>query len=237
MRPLSDFGGVLGDATAAAWRVVAEVVPAGTVLMGGTALAMRLRHRRSDDLDLFTPDRFDPDPLEAALRRAGEFALIRKSEGHLHGTFDSVKLDILWGAGGITLEPPTVVAGLAVGSIPDIMAAKFRAITSRHILRDYFDVMCIERAAGISVEQGIILYARKYGLALQHGSVHALVRGFGYFADVKDDPVLRAAVGEDVRDRVVSFFETRHPQIVRAFQRGLADTADPPAPSEREIDP
>ena len=221
MRKLSELVEVLSDSTIAVWPKVVSVVPEGTVLMGGTALATWLRHRRSEDLDLFTPDRFDPDPLEDSLARVGEFVLARKSAGHLHGTLDSVRLDILWNAGAVTLEAPITVAGLDVGSVPDIMAAKLAAITDRHILRDYFDVMCIETLGGISIEQGLVLYARRYGLSLRHSSIHALVRGLGYFADVKDDPMLRATVGEDVRDRVARHFQERHPQIVRAFQRGL----------------
>ena len=222
---LSDYADILGAPTMAAWPVVAEEVPDGSMLMGGTALAVHLLHRRSDDLDVFTPDEFDPDPVHAALDRRGSFELARKSQGHLHGTFDGVRLDILWNAGARTLDAPTKVAGLAVGSVQDIMATKLRAITSRHILRDYFDIMCIEQSTGISLEEGLALYVRKFAITPQHGSVHALVKGLGYFDDVEDDPVLRTRVGDDVRERVTAFFESRHPDVVRAFLRGLGPQA------------
>ena len=225
MGSISDYADVLGPRTSAVWPVIAEIVPESTVLMGGTALAIHLSHRRSEDLDLFTPDEFDPDPLHEALGRRGNFELTRKSQGHLHGIFNGVKVDILWNAGARTLEEPTILAGLAVGSVQDIMATKFRAITARHILRDYFDVMCIEQQAGISLEEGLALYLHKYGITPQHGSIHALVTGLGFFDDVEDDPVLCSMVGEGVRGRVVDYFESRHPDIVQAFRRGL----DPPA--------
>ena len=227
MDSLSDFADLLGPKTVAAWPVVAEIVPAGTVLMGGTALAVHLSHRRSEDLDLFTPDEFDPDPLRKAFEHRGAFRLVRHSEGHLHGTFNGVKLDILWNAGALTLETPTVVDGIAVGSVQDILATKFRAITSRHILRDYFDVMCIEQQAQISLEEGLGLYMRKYGIDPQHGSVHALVAGLGFFDDVEDDAALAHMAGDDVRDRVVAYFTSRHAAVVRAFRRFI----DPPGPS------
>ena len=226
MGSLSDYAEVLGPRTTAVWPVVAEIVPDGTVLMGGTALAIRLAHRRSEDLDLFAQHEFDPDPLHDSLDGLGNFVLSRKSLGHLHGTFDGVKVDILWNAGALTLKEPTIIAGLAVGSVQDIMATKFRAITDRHILRDYFDVMCIEQRAGITIEEGISLYLQKYGLPPQHGSVHTLVGGLGYFDDVEDDPVLRSMVGEDVRDLVVNYFESRHPVIVQAFMQD----PEPPSP-------
>ena len=74
--------------------------------------------------------------------------------------------------------------------------------------------------AGISVEEGFTLYLQKYGLSVNHGSVHALVTGFGYFDDVLDNPILQGMVGEDVRDRVVGFFTDRHPAIVRSVVQG-----------------
>ena len=222
MRRLSDYADVIGPETIEAWPTIAEVSPAGSMLMGGTALAVHLSHRRSNDLDLFTPDEFDPDPVHDALDRRGEFELARKSPGHLHGTFNNVKLDILWNAGALTLDTPTTIAGLAVGSVRDIMATKLRAITSRHILRDYFDVMCIEQSAGVSLEEGLVLYVHKYRITPQHGSMHALVMGLGYFDDVEDDPLLRTVVGDDVRDRVVNYFKSRHSEVVQAFERGLA---------------
>ncbi len=51
--------------------------------MGGTALAVHLRHRRSDDLDLFTSHVFDPDPLHAALGARGDFRLTTRDSRRL----------------------------------------------------------------------------------------------------------------------------------------------------------
>ena len=90
MGSLSDHAEVLGPQTTAVWPVVAEIVPADTVLMGGTALALHLAHRRSVDLDLFTPEAFDPDPRHETFDRLGHFVLDRKSQGTLLGTFDGI---------------------------------------------------------------------------------------------------------------------------------------------------
>ena len=53
---LEDLRGLLPEGTVEAWPKVAAVLPAGAVLMGGTALAVWLRHRRSEDLDFFVPE-------------------------------------------------------------------------------------------------------------------------------------------------------------------------------------
>ena len=118
------------------------------------------------------------------------------------------------------MRRPRPIAGLDVGSLQDIMATKLRAITSRHILRDYFDVMCIDQA-GVSLEEGLGLYVRRYRITFQHGSVHALVKGLGFFDDVEDDPVLRTMAGDNVRDRVAAYFNSRHLDVVHAFERAL----------------
>ena len=120
MGSLSEYAGVLGPRKTAVWPVVAGIVPDGTVLMGGTALAIRLAHRRSEDLDLFTQHEFDPDPLHDSLDGLGNFVLSRKSLGHLHGTFDGVKVDILWNAGALTL---TVVVNYFESRHPAIVRA------------------------------------------------------------------------------------------------------------------
>ena len=48
---LEDLRGLLPEGTAEAWPKVAAALPTGTVFMGGTALAVWLRHRRSEDLE------------------------------------------------------------------------------------------------------------------------------------------------------------------------------------------
>ena len=61
---LDHWSDVLDAPTRACWPIVAAVSPPSAVLMGGTALAIHLRHRRSRDLDIFVHERFEP---EAAL--------------------------------------------------------------------------------------------------------------------------------------------------------------------------
>ena len=44
---------VLPTGTAAAWDAIVPVIPPGTYLGGGTAIAVHLAHRVSRDLDFF----------------------------------------------------------------------------------------------------------------------------------------------------------------------------------------
>jgi len=136
MTDLADLADVLPKATADAWPSVASVAPADAVLMGGTALAIHLHHRVSRDLDIFTTDEFDPDEIEARLRRLGLFATTLKGEGTLNGVFNEAKVQFLWARGQCTLEAPTPVAGLPIGSLSDLFATKLKVIADRGELRE-----------------------------------------------------------------------------------------------------
>lgn len=59
---------VLPKPTRLAWHRVAPVLPPEAYLMGGTALAIRLQHRQSQDLDFFLDSPTDLN-ISTKLRR------------------------------------------------------------------------------------------------------------------------------------------------------------------------
>ena len=73
MERLANYRDVLSPEMVAAWGVLASAVPDRSELVGDTALAMRLHHRRSYDLDIFAPEPFDAERLASRLRAAGDF--------------------------------------------------------------------------------------------------------------------------------------------------------------------
>ena len=56
-------------------------------LAGGTGLAMRLGHRESHDLDFFSISAFGEDALVLKMESVGHFALEKKEQGTVRGTF------------------------------------------------------------------------------------------------------------------------------------------------------
>ena len=224
---LEDLRGLLPEGTVEAWPKVATVLPAGAVLMGGTALAVWLRHRRSEDLDFFVPEMFDGAAVATALSEAGEFAPTSVSNRMIGGTLDAVKLDVVANPGEIRLGPPRVVEGLLVGSLEDITAAKYKAITDRKQLRDFIDVMCVERDGGIAIEQGLILYCRKHGVSFDLETVRTFLRHLGDFRYLDDDPAMHASFGVDARQDVVAYFQRRVPQVTASFSRLFTEAPQP----------
>ncbi len=61
----------ISEAQRAALSALKPAADRGFYLGGGTALCLRLAHRRSDDLDLFRSDAFDPLELLRDLEAAG----------------------------------------------------------------------------------------------------------------------------------------------------------------------
>ena len=223
MPSLSEYSGLLPDGTVDAWPRVAAVLPEDSALMGGTGLAIWLRHRPSQDLDIFVPALLDPVRLLPALSAAGDFVLRDASERLIRGVFNAVNVDIVAEEGAHRLGPPLDVDGLRVASLQDITAGKFRAVTGRKQLRDLVDVMCIEAHGGIDVEHAIMLYFRRYSLNLDYAGVNGVLGHLVDFRHLDDDPAMAAAFGDDIRDRVEEFFRSRQTQIAEAFQQLLAD--------------
>jgi len=217
MTSLSSLEHVLPRATLNAWPHVAAVTPPDGILMGGTALTVHLRHRVSRDLDVFTTEMFDPDELESRLKMHGTFAATLKDDGTLNGVFDDARLQFLWTRGQRVLAEPTRVGGLNIGSIDDILATKVKVVGDRAELRDFFDLMEIERQAHRMVEEGLQLYMARFDIPANHSSINHIIKGFGYFDDLNDDPYLEDEHGPNLKDEVIRYWRGRQPQIVASF--------------------
>jgi len=209
---------VVDGATRACWPKVASAAPASSVLMGGTALAMHLRHRRSRDLDVFVHERFEPEALLGRLRRDALVAVDDIAAGTLSASVDGVGVRFLWARGQTPLEEGQSVDGLSVGSLLDVAATKLKVVGDRGELRDYYDLMRVETDAGVMMETALRLYGRRYGIAMDHPSVPHIVRAIGSFADVADDPWLAESLqGLDrtdaTLDAVQSYWTGRQPEI------------------------
>jgi hypothetical protein len=79
---------LLPGETAATWEQIAPLVPAQAYLGGGTAIAVHLRHRPSQDLDFFFHEpTVDLDRLAEALQAHGPFAVTQRAPGTLNGLY------------------------------------------------------------------------------------------------------------------------------------------------------
>lgn len=215
MRSIPDR--VLPAETAAAWPAVVAALPAGAYLAGGTALALRLVHRQSRDLDVFVPAAFDTGAVRAVLESHGVLAVtMQDPDSTLNGVLDGARVQFLAAIGQRNLDAPEVIEGMPVAEVRDIFAMKLKVIGDRGELRDYTDIMAIEQQTPHRIEQGLSYYLLRYGLGPHHASLAHIVRSLGYLEDVADDPGLPVA-----RPEVVAYFERRHGEVLRSLDPSL----------------
>jgi hypothetical protein len=101
---------ILPPDTAATWDAIAPLVPSDAYLGGGTAIAVRLGHRISRDLDFFFHHgSVDLGELARRLSAAGPFAVTERASGTLNGVFSATKVQFLHADEGIGSIPGEVV--------------------------------------------------------------------------------------------------------------------------------
>lgn len=155
-----------------------ELLPAffaherGFFLTGGAALAgFYLRHRETDDLDLFTHESEAFERGGRALRAAvdrvgGELGIRQDSPGYrryvvTRGT-EAVVVDLVWERVPSAFPDKHERAGIRIDPIEEILINKLTAVLSRAEERDVVDLLFLERA-GHRVEQALAAALAKDG--------------------------------------------------------------------------
>jgi len=112
----------------------------GFCLVGGTALALYLGHRKSVDIDLFTNVSFDASLLLENIHQDFQYQLTFTAGNTLKGSIDNIEVDFLAHRYPYILNPVTL-SGIIMLSMQDIAAMKFNAIsTSGQRSKDFIDI-------------------------------------------------------------------------------------------------
>jgi predicted nucleotidyltransferase component of viral defense system len=177
-------------------------------LAGGTALALHLGHRYSEDFDFFTAQQFDVEVLRNSLQKLGHCQDIRESPGTLFLKFDAILCSFIFYKYPL-LDPPTISPwGFSIVTIREIGAMKIMAIGGRGRRRDFVDLYFIARDLGIeNVWQD---FEKKYA-GTGYDSYHFL-RALTYFGDAETDDMPNMISKIDWNE-VKKFFETESRKI------------------------
>lgn len=201
------------------WSELAATPPE-FVLYGGTALALRLGHRTSEDFDFFSNQGFQPDELERRTPFLGGSTRLQSSPNTLVSQVDRkgpVKVSFF---GGLTIrrveDPETVEGpGFLVASLLDLAATKVKVVQDRAEAKDYIDLSRL-------LEEGVDL-ARALGaaLAVYGSSFNPLLslKALSYFAD-GDLSSLPFGIRSRLGDAVRKVDPNRLPEI-QALSEGI----------------
>lgn len=151
------------------------------ILVGGTALALHIGHRKSIDLDLFTNEIVDINEIKIKLQEEySDFHLDFEKKNTLITKIQDIKVDFI----GYKYKfnfPIIIVDGIRLADIKDIAPMKLDAITGRGRKKDFFDLYFLLEI--FSFEEMFNLYNQKY----QHSSIFHVLRSISYFEDAERD--------------------------------------------------
>lgn len=174
------------------------------VFVGGSALALHLCHRKSEDLDFFTYEagRFDKAVIRKYLARFHEKSVLNESDDQLDLLVNGVKVtffDAAW-----DFLRPTEAGGLHLASLQSIAAMKVNVLFLRAKYRDYYDLYCLAKKMSLKeifrVSENVV-----EGLTFKLLCV-ALV----YIDDIEDDNIDHLEPEETLtKEEIQKFFEAR----------------------------
>ena len=169
----------------------------GLRLVGGTALALHLGHRKSIDLDLF--GQFDERvSFRSLLLSAGHSADGAENGAVQSLRVDNVKVDFVnypypW------LQAPVAEEDIMLAGIQDIAAMKLSAAANRGRKKDFIDIAFLLQS--YQLKDLFELYKIKFSVS----EYSFALRGLTYFDDAEDDPMpemLVTTTWEDVKREI-----------------------------------
>ena len=149
-------------------------------LVGGTALALQIGHRKSIDLDLFGDIDFDNVNTVKVFADFHNTITLKRSKNINIFSIDDIKVDFVnysypW------LQQQLLLDGIRLAGIEDIAAMKLAAITGRGSRKDFIDLYFLLQK--YSLKKMLSFYKEKYF----DGSEYLVLKSLTYFADAEDD--------------------------------------------------
>ena len=152
-------------------------------LVGGTSLAMQIGHRRSDDIDLFTPQEINKDEIGDYLfsNYRGNVSVINSQKTIYQIKLHDIKVDFVKHPYNL-VEPVNEDEGIRYLGKKDIAAMKIRAIeNSGNRAKDFIDIYYL--LMEMPLENIFEYYKQKYCTL----DIYSAKKSLGYFDDVPDE--------------------------------------------------
>ncbi|MDT8390949.1 MAG: nucleotidyl transferase AbiEii/AbiGii toxin family protein [Lentisphaeria bacterium] len=172
-------------------------------LVGGTALALQIGHRKSVDIDLFGQLDSDEIQVSAILNTCGKVTTLSKSQNIGVYFIDGIKVDIVnypypW------LNDAVSQDGLLLAGKQDIAAMKLAAITNRGSKKDFIDIYFLFKQ--FTLNEMLAFYREKY----QDGAEFLVLKSLTYFDDAENEPfpvMLQPVAWEQVKQIITEAVE------------------------------
>ena len=181
-------------------------------LAGGTAVALFLHHRRSDDLDFFSEKNFRGTTLIGDLKKVGKFENLKSEKDTLLGKLSGIKVSF-FSLPYKLLEPPVKNKNLRVAMPLDLALMKILAVSDRGTKRDFIDLYLLCKNVK-PLEELLLLFQKKFGkydFNIQH-----IIKSLSYFDDADKGEMPEMYI--DIEwEGVKSFFSNQKLTLAKKF--------------------
>lgn len=170
-------------------------------LVGGTGLALHLKHRKSADIDLFCDLGFESQSICSHLEQKYQAISVIHELNTARCQIQGIKVEFLSHSYKL-LEPPAQIDGIRVAGLKDLAAFKLNAVSGRGSKKDFWDVEAL--LLHFTLRQMLDFFTQKYPMAeLWH-----LIRSLTYFRDADNEQIeildLQGRSWEAVKERIIS---------------------------------
>jgi Domain of unknown function (DUF1814). len=157
------------------------------ILVGGTALALQIGHRKSIDLDFFSQEKFDENQINDFLVEKYNFKTTNINNAILNGFIEGVKIDFVPHRYEY-VKKPFIEKGIRLASIEDIAAMKLNAIVrSGQRLKDFIDIAYLSSI--FTLNQMLGFYIKKY----PNSNKIIAIKALGYFEEINHEEKINMA--------------------------------------------
>ena len=172
------------------------------VLVGGSALALHVKHRKSEDLDFFTyEDSFDKREIFEYIKNFQSAEIINQTDEQIDLLLDGVKVTFFnakW-----KFLKPSVAQLFNLSSLEAISAMKVNVLFLRAKFRDYYDLYYLVKQIGLNnvFKQSLKIID---GLTLKLFIVSLL-----YIDDIEDDNIEHLCPEKNLKkEEIRAFFQS-----------------------------
>jgi len=166
-------------------------------LAGGTALALELGHRISEDLDFFSIDSFPTQKIADRLKTKGHLEISSQDKDTLNGSIDGVKISFFKYPYKL-LFPTKKYNDVALADERDIAAMKILAISDRGSKKDFVDLFVLLKLHSlVDILEFFNEKYKDYNYSMLH-----ILKSLVYFFDADLDP-------EPVYVNIISWSEVK----------------------------
>lgn len=150
-------------------------------LAGGTALALQIGHRKSNDLDFFGTVDFETMDVHEVFAGFSKVISLQRSKNINIFNINGIKVDFVnysypW------LEEYIMEENIRLAKLPDIAAMKLAATTGRGSRKDFVDIYFLLKK--YSLKEMLGFYRKKYFDA----SEFLVLKSLTYFEDAEKEP-------------------------------------------------